>query len=87
MILARLERLLANPQHPLVLSSILFVSSHAASILSKGPHRAWPTLALLLIAGTQPTGIAWGYLCHRTRSIWPGAIWHTTGTVLGPIFF
>jgi len=86
-ILARLERLLANPQHPLVLSSILFVSSHAASILSKGPHRAWPTLALLLIAGTQPTGIAWGYLCYRTRSIWPGAIWHTTGTVLGPIFF
>jgi hypothetical protein len=44
-------------------------------------------LALLLVAGAQPTGIAWGYLCHRTRSVWPGAIWHTSATVLGPIFF
>lgn len=86
-ILSRLERLVANPQHALVLSSVLFVSSHTASALAQGPNSAWPALALELIAGTQPTGIAWGYLCHRTRSIWPGAIWHTTGTVLGPIFF
>jgi len=75
------------PPHAIVLGSVLFVSSHAALRLAQGPPQPWWMLALLLVASGQPTGIAWGYLCHRTRSIWPGAIWHTAGTVLGPIFF
>jgi membrane protease YdiL (CAAX protease family) len=85
-ILSRLVRLLRNPQHAILLSSILFVSSHAASWVAQRPLAPWWMLALLLVTA-QPTGIAWGYLCHRTRSVWPGAIWHTSATVLGPIFF
>jgi len=27
-----------------------------------------------------------GYLFYRTRSIWPGAIWHTSVTGIGVMF-
>jgi membrane protease YdiL (CAAX protease family) len=48
----------------------------------------WVPLSLAtLVLRPQPTGLIWGYLFYRTRSIWPGVLWHTSFTTLGVLFF
>jgi membrane protease YdiL (CAAX protease family) len=32
------------------------------------------------------SGILFGYVFYRTRSIWPGVIWHTSISGLGLMF-
>ena len=84
-ILLRLERLLGNWQHALVLSSLFWVSSHLPTFLYYGSGLPWWTVVLqLFTSGVPPAaGVGLGYLCHRTRSIWPGAMVHATGNVIG----
>jgi membrane protease YdiL (CAAX protease family) len=83
-IFGRLLHWLRRPHAALVFSSILFVSSHIPSYIAQGIPPIW--LFALVSPGIQPTGLIWGYLCYRTRSIWPGVIWHSTGWVLGITF-
>ena len=87
-ILSRLLALLRRPGPALVLSSVLFTGFHIPSVLAQ-PHSlggvpAWIVIpGLLLTPTSEPTGLVWGYLFYRTRSIWPGAVWHTSTSVLG----
>lgn len=39
-----------------------------------------------LFSVVSPTGLIWGYLYLKTRSIVPGVIWHASNTILGIIF-
>ncbi|MHB1133509.1 MAG: CPBP family intramembrane glutamic endopeptidase [Chloroflexota bacterium] len=82
-ILSRLLAQLRNPHHALVLVSVLFVAAHIPSQLAGGGELSlwtfWP-------AGAQPTGLVWGYLYYRTRSIWPGALWHASNYTLAVLF-
>ncbi|MDQ6713948.1 MAG: CPBP family intramembrane metalloprotease [Candidatus Dormibacteraeota bacterium] len=86
-ILSRLVGLLRRPASALVLSSILFTAVHIPSVLASGVLRGYPwwivVPGLILTPGPEPTGLAWGYLFYRARSIWPGVIWHTSASVLG----
>jgi membrane protease YdiL (CAAX protease family) len=84
--LSRLLRWLANPHHALVLVAFLFVAMHIPSYLARGESVSPLALAASVLA-PQPTGLIWGYLFYRTRSIWPGVIWHTSFTTLGVLFF
>jgi membrane protease YdiL (CAAX protease family) len=88
-ILSRLLRLFSNPGTALVLSSVLFSAFHVPSILGQSPHPPWWQVVpyAILSPGYQPTGLIWGYLCYRTRSIWPGVLWHTSSTVFGVSFW
>jgi membrane protease YdiL (CAAX protease family) len=87
-ILSRLVALLRRPGPALVLSSVLFTAFHIPSKVAH-PHGLgglplWIVIPGLLLTPTaEPTGLAWGYLFYRTRSIWPGAIWHTSTSILG----
>ena len=86
-ILSRLLALLRRPASALVLSSALFTAVHIPSALASGVLRGYPWwvvgLGLILTPGPEPTGLAWGYLFYRARSIWPGVIWHTSASVVG----
>jgi membrane protease YdiL (CAAX protease family) len=86
--LSRLAPWLRNPHHALVLTSVLFVFSHVPSIVARGVGPDWWMLlgASLLTPGPQPTGLVWAYLFYRTRSIWPGVLWHTSFITLGVLF-
>ena len=90
-ILSRLLALLRRPGPALVLSSVLFTALHIPSILAHphglGGYPWWIVIPGVVLTPTpEPTGLAWGYLFYRTRSIWPGAVWHTSTSVLGCTF-
>jgi membrane protease YdiL (CAAX protease family) len=87
-LLSRLLPWLRHPHHALVLTSVLFVAAHLPSVLAR-PHDlpAWLiALGALVSPGPQPTGLVWGYLAYRTRSIWPGILWHASFITLGVLF-
>jgi membrane protease YdiL (CAAX protease family) len=86
--LSRVVSWLRNPHHALVLTSVIFVLSHAPSILVRGIGPAWWIVigGSLVTPGPQPTGLVWAYLYYRTRSIWPGVLWHTSFVTLGVLF-
>jgi membrane protease YdiL (CAAX protease family) len=65
--------------------AVLFSAMHIPSHLAQPSDAPWWTL-IPLIPGLQPTGLIWGYLCYRTRSIWPGVLWHTSFMTLGVLF-
>ncbi len=83
-LLPRLEKLFNNPLNALVVSAILFNALHLPIEIYHGV----PLLKALLgiFSTAYPTGLIWGYLYLRTRSILPGTLWHASNTHLGFIF-
>lgn len=85
-LLPRFERILKNPVNALVLSALLFNASHIPSYLANGS--GWSGALLNVFSLICPTGLLYGYLYQRTRSIIPGALLHTASTnTLGWFFF
>lgn len=81
MLLPRLEKLFANPLNALVISAVLFNLIHLPVEINHGE-----TLfrALLdVFSTTYPSGLIWGYLYLRTRSIIPGVLWHAANGNFG----
>lgn len=74
-IFSRLLPWLGRPGNSLAISSMVFGLSHVPSYLAAG-YSLWLALAIGLF-GLLP-GLLLGYVFYRTRSIWPGAIWHTS---------
>ena len=81
-ILGRLLPWLGRPGNSLAVSSAVFTAFHLPSLIARAPgHSLWVAL-VTAFAETGVAGLAFGYLYYRTRSIWPGVIWHTaTGSV------
>lgn len=83
-LLPRFEAVLKNQINALIVVSLLFNMLHIPSNLVQGFN---VYKALMISFGMlQPTGLIWGYLYLKTRSIVPGVIWHTSFGVLGLIF-
>lgn len=83
LLLPRLEKVMNHPLNALVISALLFNVLHVPIELSRG---AAPLHALLgVFSLSYPSGLIWGYLYLRTRSIIPGALWHAANGVLGYI--
>jgi membrane protease YdiL (CAAX protease family) len=77
----RLEKALNNPLNALVVSALLFNTLHVPITIY---HGASPLAALLGVASIgYPSGLIWGYLYLRTRSILPGTFWHVANGRLG----
>ena len=82
---SRLLPWLGRPGNALVVSALAFSLFHVPSALASGRSPALAVIGVFL-PGLQLTGLTWGYLWYRTRSIWPGAIWHTSVTGFGVMF-
>lgn len=82
--LPRLEVVLKNPINALVIVAILFNMLHIPSYLASDLNIYQALLKSFSIV--YPSGLIWGYLYLKTRSIVPGAIWHSSNTILGIIF-
>ena len=81
MLLPRLEKLFANPLNALVISALLFNLIHVPVEIN---HGASLVEALLDVFSTAyPSGLIWGYLYLRTRSIIPGVLWHAANGNFG----
>ena len=81
MLLPRLEKMLANPLNALVISAVLFNAIHVPIEMN---HGASLVEALLGVFSTDyPSGLIWGYLYLRTRSILPGMLWHAANGHFG----
>lgn len=83
-VLQRMMALGASPVTAIVLSSVAFSAMHIPIKLLQFPDA--PAWQVVLGSLTSYTGLVWGYLFYRTRSIWPGVLWHTSYTVLGVLF-
>ncbi|ADL07447.1 Abortive infection protein [Thermosediminibacter oceani DSM 16646] len=84
-LLPRLEVILKNSLNALVISSIIFSASHVPSMVIQYNYSLWHAL-LDVFSFEQPTGLIWGYLYLRTRSVIPGMLWHASVGILGKIF-
>lgn len=80
-ILPRLERLLKNPLAALVITSIIFNTIHIPQQLYNGDSII--RVILNPFSTVFPSGLLWGYLYLRTRSVVPGILWHTSFGILG----
>lgn len=81
LLLPRLETVLANPLNALVIATLLFNAIHIPIDIRNGVS---PLMALLGVFGTgYPSGLLWGYLYLRTRSVIPGTLWHGANAILG----
>jgi|GEM_PF-1454848 len=83
-LLPRLEVVLKNPINALVITAILFNMGHIPSELARGMSIYQASLFSFSIV--YPSGLIWGYLYLKTRSIVPGVIWHTSNAIIGVIF-
>jgi membrane protease YdiL (CAAX protease family) len=83
-ILSRLMPWLGRPGNSLAISSMVFGLSHVPSYLAAG-NSLGLSLAIGLF-GLLP-GLLLGYVFYRTRSIWPGAIWHTSIATVALLFW
>lgn len=84
MLLPRLEKVCANPLNALVISALLFNAIHAPLDISQGEPRLNALLGIF--RSDYPTGLLWGYVYLRTRSILPGMFWHAVNGRFGFIF-
>lgn len=83
-LLPRFEVVLNNSINALVIVAILFNLLHVPSELARGMSIYQALLSGFSIV--YPSGLIWGYLYLKTRSIVPGVIWHTSNTIFGIIF-
>lgn len=83
-LLPRFETVLKNPINALVFVAILFNMSHIPSYMAHGMSVYQALLSTFSII--FPSGLIWGYLYLKTRSIVPGVIWHTSTSFLGMTF-
>lgn len=83
-IFGRLMPWLGRPGNSLAISSIVFGLSHVPLNVAGG-NSLGLSLAIGLF-GLLP-GLLLGYVFYRTRSIWPGAIWHTSFSGAGLLFW
>ena len=83
LLLRRLEVILRHSTNALVLSALLFNAIHIPIAIYHGTP---PLIAALdVFSLLYPSGLVWGYLYLRTRSILPGVLWHAANTRLGII--
>lgn len=82
-LMPRFEAVLSNSLNALVLVTILFSMSHIPSYISQGQS---VIMAIATSLSISYTGLIWGYLYLKTRSIVPGIVWHASNTILGIIF-
>jgi membrane protease YdiL (CAAX protease family) len=83
-IFGRLMPWLGRPGNSLAISTMVFGLYHVPSLVVGSHLPLWEALAAALF-GALP-GLMFGYLFYRMRSIWPGAIWHTSVTGIGVMF-
>jgi len=81
MLLPRLEKVFSNPLNALVVSALLFNALHLPIALRNGA--SLPLAILDIFSIGYPSGLIWGYLYLRTRSILPGVFWHAANLNLG----
>jgi membrane protease YdiL (CAAX protease family) len=83
-IFSRLMPWLGRPGNSLAISSMVFGLSHVPSYLAAG-YSLGLAVAIGLF-GLLP-GLLLGYVFYRTRSMWPGAIWHTSISGVALLFW
>jgi membrane protease YdiL (CAAX protease family) len=83
-IFGRLMPWLGRPGNSLAISTMAFGLFHVPSLIVAYGIPFWAAPFIGLFGAIQ--GLVYGYLFYRTRSIWPGAIWHTSNTNLGVMF-
>jgi membrane protease YdiL (CAAX protease family) len=81
LLLPRLERAFGDSLNALVVSALLFNALHVPIEISRGVSPLMALLGILSIG--YPSGLIWGYVYLRTRSIVPGALWHAANGQLG----
>jgi membrane protease YdiL (CAAX protease family) len=83
-IFGRLMPWLGRPGNSLTISTMVFGLYHVPSLVASSHLPPWEALLVAVFGALQ--GLVFGYLFYRTRSIWPGAIWHTSVTGVGVMF-
>ena len=81
MLLPRLEKVFANPLNALVVSALFFNAMHLPIAIHNGASLQMAVLDIFSIG--YPSGLIWGYLYLRTRSVLPGMFWHAANINLG----
>jgi len=83
-IFGRLMPWLGRPGNSLAVSTMIWGLFHVPSFVVGSGTPIWIAIPMGLV-GTLP-GLVFGFLFYRTRSIWPGVIWHTSISGVGLMF-
>lgn len=83
-IFGRLMPWLGRPGNSLAISTMAWGLYHVPSFVVGSGTPIWLAVAIGLFGALS--GLVFGYLLYRTRSIWPGVIWHTSITGVGLMF-
>jgi membrane protease YdiL (CAAX protease family) len=85
-LLPRLETHLPSRLDALALAALLYTLGQVPERTLAGTP-PW-TLVLDVVSGLGAApALAWGYLYLRTRSVWPGAIWHAAHVTFDAVFW
>jgi membrane protease YdiL (CAAX protease family) len=82
-IFSRLMPWLGRPGNSLAVTTMVFGLFHVPMLVAGG-ESLWLAAAIGFF-GLLP-GLLLGYVFYRTRSMWPGAIWHTSFSGVGLVF-
>jgi membrane protease YdiL (CAAX protease family) len=80
----RLMPWLGRPGNSLAISTMAWGLYHVPSFVVGSGIPIWLAVPMGLFGALN--GFVFGYLFYRTRSIWPGVIWHTSITGVGLMF-
>jgi membrane protease YdiL (CAAX protease family) len=83
-IFGRLMPWLGRPGNSLAISTMAWGLYHVPLFVVGSGTPIWLAVATGLFGALS--GLVFGYLFYRTRSIWPGVIWHTSITGIGLMF-
>jgi membrane protease YdiL (CAAX protease family) len=83
-IFGRMMPWLGRPGNSLAVSTMAWGLFHVPSFVAGSGMPIWLALPTGLFGALN--GLVFGYLFYRTRSIWPGVIWHTSITGVGLMF-
>ncbi len=85
-LLPRLEPRIPNTLDALALAALLYAVAQIPAAIAAGTPPLRLVLDVVAGLGSAPA-LAWGYLYLRTRSVWPGAIWHAAHVTYAAAFW
>lgn len=78
LLLARVEAWRGHSLDALAIAALVYAAAHVPAYLAADGFDLTLITAKVFMGASAPTGLAWGYLFLRTRSVAPGALWHAS---------
>jgi membrane protease YdiL (CAAX protease family) len=84
LLLSRLSALTGNALNAMAIAALLFGLAQVPVFIARDGFDVTLVIARVFVAASAQASLAWGYIYLRTRSIAPGALWHSSPWIAFP---